>query len=99
MTFSARSGRSRFRRLSDIAARKLVEIANGVEAVMDGRIYIERVNAPFLAAGGTGKDFRAGIEVAGRRMRPELVDSETALAYAKDLARGEQHALNQARLG
>ena len=40
---------------------KLVEIANGVEAVQDGRIYIERVNAPFLAAGGSGKDFRAGI--------------------------------------
>jgi hypothetical protein len=25
-------------------------------------IYIERVNAPFLAAGGAGDDFRAGIE-------------------------------------
>jgi hypothetical protein len=46
---------------SVIAARKLVEIANGVEAVQDGRIYIERVNAPFLAAGGSGEDFRAGI--------------------------------------
>jgi len=46
---------------ADIAARKLVEIANNVEAVQDGRIYIERVNAPFLAAGGTGDDFRAGI--------------------------------------
>jgi hypothetical protein len=45
----------------DAAARKLVEIANDVEAVMDGRIYIERVNAPFLAAGGSGEDFRAGI--------------------------------------
>jgi hypothetical protein len=33
----------------DAAARKLVEIANGVEAVQDGRIYIERVNEPFLA--------------------------------------------------
>ena len=38
----------------DAAARKLIEIANGVEAVQDGRIYIERVNAPFLAVGGTG---------------------------------------------
>jgi hypothetical protein len=37
----------------DLAARKLVEIANGVEAV-EGRIYIERVNAPFLAASGSG---------------------------------------------
>src|ERR1700747_3483195 len=48
----------------DVAARKLVEIANGVDAVRDGRIYIERVNAPFLAAGGTGDDFRTGIERA-----------------------------------
>ena len=45
----------------DAAARKLVEIANGVEAVQDGRIYIERVNEPFLAAGGSGDQFRAGI--------------------------------------
>jgi hypothetical protein len=30
----------------DAAARKLVEIANDVEAVEDGRIFIERVNAP-----------------------------------------------------
>jgi hypothetical protein len=45
----------------DLTARKLVEIANGIEAVQDGRIYIERVNAPFLAASGTGDDFRAGI--------------------------------------
>jgi len=39
----------------DVAARKIVEIANGVEAVQDGRIYIERVNAPFwrLAAPAT----------------------------------------------
>jgi len=45
----------------DVAARKIVEIANDVEASQDGRIYIERVNAPFLAVGGTGDDFRAGI--------------------------------------
>jgi hypothetical protein len=49
---------------ADVAALKLVEIANGVEAVHDGRIYIERVNAPFLAAGGSANDFRAGIERA-----------------------------------
>jgi len=48
----------------DVAARKIVEIANDVEAVQNGRIYIERVNAPFLAVGGTGDDFRAGIERA-----------------------------------
>jgi hypothetical protein len=48
----------------DAAARKLVEIANGVEAVQDGRIFIERVNEPFLAAGGSCEQFRAGIERA-----------------------------------
>jgi hypothetical protein len=37
----------------DVAARKLVEIANAVEVVQDGRIYIELVNGAFLEAGGT----------------------------------------------
>lgn len=49
---------------ADAAARKLVEIANDAEAVQDGRIYIERVNAPFLKAGGSPNEFRAGIERA-----------------------------------
>ena len=30
------------------AARKILEIANDVEVVQDGRIYIELINAPFL---------------------------------------------------
>ena len=30
------------------AARKIVEIANSVEAGQDGRIYIELINGPFL---------------------------------------------------
>jgi hypothetical protein len=49
----------------DVAARKLVEIANGIEPAQDGRIFIERVNAPFLAAGGRG-----GFEIAERRKEP-----------------------------
>ena len=48
----------------DTAARKLVEIANTVEPVQDGRIYIELVNWPFLKAGGTANEYRAGIERA-----------------------------------
>jgi hypothetical protein len=48
----------------DAAARKLVEIANGVEAVQDGRLYIDRINKPFIVAGGSGEQFRAGIERA-----------------------------------
>ena len=45
----------------DVAARKLVEIANGIEAVQDGRIYIELVNAPFLKAGATPDQYRAAL--------------------------------------
>jgi hypothetical protein len=37
----------------DAAARKLVEIANGIETVQDGRIYIELINEQFLKAGGS----------------------------------------------
>jgi hypothetical protein len=44
------------------AARKLIEIANAAEAVQDGRIFIELVNAAFLAAGGSPAEYRAGLE-------------------------------------
>ena len=45
----------------DVAARKLAEIANAVEAVQDGRIYIELVNGGFLEAGGTPDQYRAAL--------------------------------------
>ena len=45
------------------AARKLLEIANAVEVVQDGRIYIELINGPFL--------FRNAGRIQGR---PELGD-------------------------
>jgi len=32
----------------EAAARKLIELANSVEAVQDGRIFIELLNGPFL---------------------------------------------------
>jgi hypothetical protein len=31
----------------DAAARKLMELANAVEPVQDGHIYIEKINEPF----------------------------------------------------
>ena len=37
---------------ADVPARKLVEIASTIEPVQNGRIYIERINAPLLEAGG-----------------------------------------------
>ena len=49
----------------DIAARKLVVIASTIEPVQNDRIYIELVNAPFLKAGGSPDEFRAGLDRQG----------------------------------
>ncbi len=48
----------------DKAARKLIEIASTIEPVQDGRLYIENVNAPFLAAGGSVAEYSAGLKAA-----------------------------------
>jgi len=48
----------------ETAARKLIEIANGVEALQDGRIHIEKINEPFLRAGGSPTEYVAGLELA-----------------------------------
>ena len=47
------------------AARKLIEIANSVEAVQDGRIHIEKINAPFLYEfKGSPAEYKAGLDLA-----------------------------------
>jgi hypothetical protein len=33
----------------EVTARKMIEIANSVEAVQDGRIYIELINGPVVS--------------------------------------------------
>ena len=48
----------------EVAARKLIEIANATEAVRDGRIYIELINGSFLEAGGSPDEYRAGLDRA-----------------------------------
>ena len=52
----------------EVAARKLIEIANAVEAVQDGRIHIEKVNGPFLYdVKGTPDQYLAGLNYAIER--------------------------------
>jgi hypothetical protein len=47
------------------AARKLVDIANAVEAVQDGRIYIELINGPFLFEHkASPAEYKAGLDLA-----------------------------------
>jgi hypothetical protein len=49
----------------DVAARKIVEIASGLEHYMDGRLLVERINGPFLfELKGTPAEYGAGIKRA-----------------------------------
>ena len=60
------------------AARKLLEIANSVEVVQDGRIYIELINGPFLyREKGTPAEYKAGFDLAVERGWLELHESGT----------------------
>jgi hypothetical protein len=48
----------------DAAARKLMGLANAFEPVQDGRIYIEKINAPFLfELKGTPAEYKAGLDL------------------------------------
>lgn len=49
----------------EAAARKLIEVANSVEAVQDGRIHIEKINGPFLFEfKGSPAEYGAGLKLA-----------------------------------
>jgi hypothetical protein len=49
----------------EAAARKLIEIANSVEAVQDRRIHIEKINGPFLFdLKGSPAEYGAGLKLA-----------------------------------
>ena len=49
----------------EVAARKIIEIAHGVEAAQDGRIHIEKINGPFpLSAQGHAAEYKAGLDRA-----------------------------------
>jgi hypothetical protein len=47
-----------------LAARRLLEIANTIEPVQDGRIHIEKINEPFLREGGTPAEYGAALNYA-----------------------------------
>jgi bifunctional non-homologous end joining protein LigD len=49
------------------AARKLVEIANAVEAIQDGRIYIEQINDPLFEHKASPAEYKAGLDLAVMR--------------------------------
>nr|WP_027533619.1 hypothetical protein [Bradyrhizobium sp. WSM3983] len=70
----------------ETAARKLVAIAAGIEPV-DGRVHIEKLNAPFLfTLRGSGPEFGAGIKHAIDQGWLDLHESGT---YVRLLSAGE----------
>jgi hypothetical protein len=53
---------------TEAAARKLIELANAVEAVQDGRIHIELLNGPMLIElKATPAEYSAGLNLAIKR--------------------------------
>jgi hypothetical protein len=49
----------------EAATRKLIELANLVEAVQDGRIYIELINGPMLFEyKATPAEYSGGLKLA-----------------------------------
>ena len=60
------------------AARKLVEIANAIETIQDGRIYIELINAPLLFEHkASPAEYKTGLDLAINRGWLVLHDSGT----------------------
>jgi len=52
----------------EAAARKLMEIANSIEPVQDGRIHIELINWPFLhELRGSPAKYKTGLDLAIER--------------------------------
>jgi hypothetical protein len=51
----------------DTAVRKLLEIANGIEADHAGRLQIGTINSQFVSAGGTYDDYSAAVKMAIER--------------------------------
>ena len=70
----------------DKAARRLLEHAHAFDPVQEGRIYIEKINGPFLFSDkGTPAEYSAGLDLAIARGWLELHESGT---YVKFTAAG-----------
>ena len=64
------------------AARRIVEIASIVEAVQDGRIYIELINGPFLFKDkGSPAEYGAGMKLALERGWLAMHESGTFVRF------------------
>jgi hypothetical protein len=68
----------------DKAAWRLMEHARAFEPVHDGRIYIEKINGPFLFGDkGTPAEYAAGLALAIERGWLELHESGTYVKFTQ----------------
>jgi hypothetical protein len=64
------------------AARRILEHAHAFEPVHDGRIYIEKINGPFLFKDkGTPAEYKAGLDLCIERGWLELHESGTYVKF------------------
>ena len=68
----------------EAAARKLVEIADGIKPVQEDRIYIELINYPMLfKLKASAAEYKAGLDFAIARGWLELHESGTYVRILK----------------
>ena len=73
---------------------KIVEIANTVEAVQDGRIYVELINGPFLfREKGTPDEYKAGLDLVDRARLAVLHESGTDQGAFREFYEGSPQRL------
>ena len=66
------------------AAQRLLEHARAYEPIQDGRIYIEKINGPFLFGDqGTPAEYRAGLAHAIEKGWLELHESGTFVKFTQ----------------
>jgi hypothetical protein len=68
----------------EAAMRKLLEIANSVEAKQEGRIHIEKINGPMLFEhGAKPAEYKAGLMLAIDRGYLVLHESGTYVRFTE----------------
>jgi hypothetical protein len=68
----------------EVAARKLIEIANSVEAIQDSQIYIELINGPMLfELKAKPAEYKAGLDYAIAKGWLELDRSGTFVKFTQ----------------
>ena len=67
------------------AARRLMQHAHAFEVVQDGRIYIEKINGPFLFGDkGAPAEYSAGLALAIERGWLTMHESGTYVKFTLD---------------